>query len=75
MASGETVDKGVVEVRTTIDASHYSADIDLSDIGDMIKRYCNEVERLEERIDNKDNRIVELEQEVYLLKRKLTKQV
>ena len=69
------MDKGVVEVRTTIDASHYSADIDLSDIGDMIKRYCNEVERLEERIDNKDNRIVELEQEVYLLKRKLTKQV
>ena len=45
------MDKGVVEVRTIIDVSHYSADIDLSDIGNMIKRYCNEVDRLEEQIE------------------------
>ena len=64
MARCEAVDKGMVEVRTTIDASHYSADIDLSDIGNMIKRYCNKVERLEEYIE-------ELEIENVVLKERL----
>ena len=49
-------------MRTTIDASHYSADIDLSDIGNMIKRYCNEVERLEERVDTLEQENKELQQ-------------
>jgi len=51
----------VVEVRTIIDASHYSADIDLNDIGNMIKRYCNEVERLEEELDRAKENIKTLE--------------
>jgi len=38
-------------LKTTIDIYHYSSDVDLSDIGTMIKLYCNKVERLEERIE------------------------
>ena len=40
-----------MRLKTTIDIYHYSSDVDLSDIGTMIKRYCNKVEQLEERIE------------------------
>lgn len=64
MARCEAVDKGMVEVKTIIDASHYSADIDLNDIGNMIKRYCNEVERLEEQLEEAKSTIEELEKAI-----------
>jgi predicted RNase H-like nuclease (RuvC/YqgF family) len=38
-------------MKTVIDTHHHSSFIDLSDIGDMVKKFCNEVERLEERIE------------------------
>jgi predicted RNase H-like nuclease (RuvC/YqgF family) len=47
-------------MKTAIDISHYSAEVDLSDLAQMIKRYCNEVERLEERIEELERDNAEL---------------
>ena len=49
-------------MKTAIDISRYSADVDLSDIGDMVKKYCNEVERLEERIEELETENAELKE-------------
>ena len=58
-------------MKTTIDTHCYPSNVDLSDIGNMVKQYCNEVERLEEQLDEKDNRIEELEMENRILKERL----
>lgn len=58
-------------MKTTIDIYHRSNQADLSDIGDMIKEYCNEVEKLEEKLTEAESRIVELESENKELQEKI----
>lgn len=48
-------------MKTVIDISHHSADVDLSDIGDMIKKYCNKVEQLEEELGTAKEHVKVLE--------------
>jgi predicted RNase H-like nuclease (RuvC/YqgF family) len=49
-------------MKTTIDIHHYSSDVDLSDIGAMVRRYCREVEQLEERIEELERENAELKE-------------
>jgi len=60
--------KGRGSLKTTIGLHYYPVDVDLSDIGTMIKRYCNKVERLEEHIE-------ELELENAKLKEQINREV
>ena len=55
-------------MKTTIDIHHYSSDVDLSDIGSMVKVFCNKVEQMEGRLE-------ELKRENAELKERLLEQV
>lgn len=49
---------------TTISIRNRSSIVDLSDIGDMIKDFCDEVEKLEDELVKAKARIEELEKEL-----------
>lgn len=51
-------------MRTTIDTDHFPSNVDLSDIGNMVKKYGKAVEILEEQLDEAYNRIEELQEQI-----------
>ena len=51
-------------MKTTIPAHHLASSIDLSDIGDLIKEFCNKVNELEEQLEEKDKQLEELEEQI-----------
>ena len=66
-----TWERGLVKMDTTISIYHRPNDVDLSDICDMVKEYCNEVEKLEEKLAEAESRVEELESDIETLQERI----